>query len=69
MRLESHINLLNEELSKEGPVGRRLDFICQEIMRETNTIGAKNQMKEITPSVISIKACVENIREQVKNVE
>ena len=69
VRLESHINLLNEELSKEGPVGRRLDFICQEIMRETNTIGAKNQMKEITPSVISIKACVENIREQVKNVE
>lgn len=69
VRLESHINLLNEELSKEGPVGRRLDFICQEIMRETNTIGAKNQMKEITPSVISIKSCVENIREQVKNVE
>lgn len=69
VRLESHIGLLKEELSKDGPVGRRLDFICQEIMRETNTIGAKNQMKEITPSVISIKTAVENIREQVKNVE
>ena len=69
VRLESHIALLKEELSKEGAVGRRLDFICQEIMREANTIGAKNQMKEITPFVICIKTCVENIREQVKNVE
>lgn len=69
VRLESHIALLKEELAKEGAVGRRLDFICQEIMREANTIGAKNQMKEITPFVICIKTCVENIREQVKNVE
>lgn len=69
VRLESHIGLLKEELAKEGAVGRRLDFICQEIMREANTIGAKNQMKEITPFVICIKTCVENIREQVKNVE
>jgi len=69
VRLESHMGLLREELYKEGAVGRRLDFICQEIMRETNTIGAKNQMKEVTPFVISIKSCVENIREQVKNVE
>ncbi len=69
VRLESHISLLKEELAKEGAVGRRLDFICQEIMREANTIGAKNQMKEITPFVICIKTCVENIREQVKNVE
>jgi len=69
VRLESHIALLKEELSKDGAIGRRLDFICQEIMREANTIGAKNQMKEITPLVICIKTCVENIREQVKNIE
>ena len=69
VRLESHIAMLKEELSKDGAIGRRLDFICQEIMREANTIGSKNQMKEITPSVIAIKTAVEDIREQVKNVE
>ncbi len=41
VRLESHISLLEEELAKDGAVGRRLDFICQEIIREANTIGAK----------------------------
>lgn len=69
VRLESHMELLKGELYKEGAVGKRLDFICQEIMREANTIGAKNQMKEVTPFVISIKSHVENIREQIKNVE
>ena len=69
VRLKSHLVLLREELEKDGAVGKRLDFISQEIMREINTIGAKNQLNEITPSVIMIKSCVENIREQVKNVE
>lgn len=69
VRLKSHLVLLREELEKDGAVGKRLDFISQEIMREVNTIGAKNQLNEITPSVIMIKSCVENIREQVKNVE
>lgn len=69
VRLKSHLTLLRKELEKDGAVGKRLDFISQEIMREINTIGAKNQLNEITPSVIMIKSCVENIREQVKNVE
>lgn len=69
VRLKSHLVLLRHELEKEGAIGKRLDFISQEIMREINTIGAKNQLKEITPSVIMIKSCIENIREQVKNVE
>lgn len=69
VRLKSHLVLLRNELEKDGAVGKRLDFIAQEIMREINTIGAKNQLNEITPSVIMIKSCIENIREQVKNVE
>ncbi len=69
VRLKSHISLLRAELEKDGAIGKRLDFISQEIMREINTIGAKNQLNEITPSVIVIKSCVENIREQAKNVE
>ena len=69
VRLKSHLILLRDELKKDGAVGKRLDFISQEIMREINTIGAKNQLNEITPSVIIIKSCVENIREQAKNVE
>ncbi len=69
VRLKSHLILLRDELKKDGAVGKRLDFISQEIMREINTIGAKNQLNEITPSVIMIKSCVENIREQAKNVE
>ena len=69
VRLKSHIVLLKTELEKQGAIGKRLDFISQEIMREINTIGAKNQLNEITPSVIMIKSCVENIREQAKNVE
>ena len=69
VRLKSHLVLLRNELEKDGAVGKRLDFISQEIMREINTIGAKNQLNEITPSVIMIKSCIENIREQVKNVE
>ena len=69
VRLKSHLVLLRNELEKDGSVGKRLDFISQEIMREINTIGAKNQLNEITPSVIMIKSCIENIREQVKNVE
>ena len=69
VRIKSHIVLLKTELEKQGAIGKRLDFISQEIMREINTIGAKNQLNEITPSVIMIKSCVENIREQAKNVE
>lgn len=69
VRIKSHLILLRNELEKDGAVGKRLDFISQEIMREINTIGAKNQLNEITPSVIVIKSCVENIREQAKNVE
>ncbi|MBR7064760.1 MAG: YicC family protein [Treponema sp.] len=68
VRLESHLLSLREELQKEQN-GKRLDFLCQEINREINTIGSKNQMVEIGKRVILAKDALENIREQARNVE
>lgn len=69
-RLKSHImqckNLLN---STTEPVGKKLDFIIQEMNRETNTIGSKSYSLEITNGVIEIKTELENIREQIQNIE
>ena len=49
--------------------GKKLDFLCQEINREINTIGSKNQFSEVSEVVITAKDSIENIREQAKNVE
>ena len=69
-RLRSHIsqflNLLNET---DTPVGKKLDFLIQEMNRETNTIGSKANSLEITNLVVDIKTEIENIREQVQNIE
>lgn len=68
-RISSHIAQL-EHLSKlDEPVGRRLDFLLQEIVREINTVGAKSQNAAISHHVVEIKAQVERMREQVQNVE
>lgn len=69
VRLRSHIAQLNEFLDSEEPVGRKMDFLIQEINREANTIGSKANDVEIARRVVSIKAEVEKIREQVQNVE
>lgn len=70
-RLKSHIQQLNELLNKKEyvVVGKRLDFIIQEMNRETNTIGSKSASLEITNSVIDMKTEIENIREQIQNIE
>ncbi|HZK19089.1 MAG TPA: YicC/YloC family endoribonuclease [Treponemataceae bacterium] len=68
VRLKSHIDAMKEELQKEAP-GRRIDFICQEMNREINTIGSKNQFVEVGTYVIEAKDALENIREQAKNIE
>jgi len=52
-----------------GPHGRRLDFLTQEMNRETNTLGAKSANAEISQRVVDLKVIVEQIREQVQNVE
>ena len=69
VRLRSHIAQLREALEQDAPVGRRLDFIVQELNREFNTIGSKSGDVEITNLVIRGKAEIEKIREQIQNIE
>ena len=68
-RCRGHLEHLQEALGAGGPQGKRLDFICQEIGREINTIGSKSMMMEIDQAVISVKDSLEKIREQIRNVE
>lgn len=68
-RLKSHISQLEKLLNSDEAVGKKLDFIIQEMNRETNTIGSKANNLEITNGVIDIKTELENIREQVQNIE
>ena len=67
-RLNSHIYQF-KELIKENVVGKKLDFIIQEMNRETNTIGSKSSSIEITNLVVEIKTQIEDIREQIQNIE
>lgn len=69
VRLRSHISQLREFMESEEAVGRKTDFLVQEINREANTIGSKAQDVDIAKKVIAIKAEVEKIREQVQNIE
>ena len=69
VRLNSHIAAMQDELAKNPAPGKKLDFICQEMNREINTIGSKNQFAEVGAMVITAKDSLENIREQSKNVE
>ncbi len=69
IRLRSHINQVRETLNLNEPVGRKLDFIVQEMNRETNTIGSKSSDIQMTNIVIDIKNILEKIREQVQNIE
>lgn len=69
VRLRSHIDQLHTMLDAKEAVGRKLDFLVQEINREANTIGSKAQDVDIARRVIDIKAEVEKIREQIQNIE
>ncbi|MBI4509363.1 MAG: YicC family protein [Deltaproteobacteria bacterium] len=69
VRLRSHVSQARSLLPSDAPVGRRLDFLVQELGREINTIGSKAQSAEITRRVVDAKAELEKIREQVQNVE
>ncbi|MBQ6066925.1 MAG: YicC family protein [Clostridia bacterium] len=69
VRLRSHIDQLRAMFEAEEPIGRKLDFLIQEINREANTIGSKGSDIEIARKVIDIKAEVEKIREQIQNIE
>ena len=69
VRLKSHIKQFCSLLEGDEPIGRRLDFIVQEMNREANTIGSKAQDIEIAHTVVDIKSEIEKIREQIQNIE
>lgn len=68
-RLDSHIEQFRNLIESKGAIGKKLDFIIQEMNRETNTIGSKANNLEITNRVIDIKTELEDIREQIQNIE
>ena len=69
MRWSSHCQQLRKLVDADGPVGRKIDFLVQEMNREANTIGSKSVNSKIAYLVVDIKALIEKIREQVQNVE
>lgn len=68
-RLASHLEQFRQLMDSDEPAGRRMDFLVQEMFREVNTTGSKSQHAEISARVVSMKAELERIREQVQNVE
>ncbi len=68
-RLKSHLDQFVKLCDSDDNTGRRLDFLTQEMLRESNTIGSKANDAEISRSVVEIKSCVDRLREQVQNVE
>jgi len=69
VRLVSHVDQFESSLAESGPVGKRLNFILQELNRESNTIGDKSAFYEISRLVILVKEEIERLREQVQNIE
>lgn len=69
VRLSTHIAEFRKLLASDDAVGKRMDFLSQEMNREINTIGSKSQMVEVNMQVVNMKDCLENIREQVRNIE
>ncbi|WP_025733346.1 YicC/YloC family endoribonuclease [Carnimonas nigrificans] len=68
-RLTSHVSEIRHQLGSQQPVGRRLDFLVQELNREANTLASKSVVKETTHRAVELKVLIEQIREQVQNVE
>ncbi|MBQ2347369.1 MAG: DUF1732 domain-containing protein, partial [Clostridia bacterium] len=69
VRLRSHFEQMKEIFAKGGAIGRKLDFIVQEMNREANTIGSKVTDAQLAHKVVDIKAEIEKIREQIQNIE
>ncbi len=69
VRLRSHLDQLEALVNADEPVGRKLDFLVQEINRETNTIGSKSQDLSLTRRIVDMKSEIEKIREQIQNIE
>ncbi|MBB6449354.1 uncharacterized protein (TIGR00255 family) [Geomicrobium halophilum] len=69
VRLRSHLQQFNETLHDTGIIGRKLDFLTQEMNREVNTIGSKGNDQEVSKCVVEIKSMLEKVKEQVQNIE
>ena len=69
VRLGSHTQQLKELLHSTQPVGRKLDFLIQEMNREVNTIGSKSSSAQVAGLVVELKSELEKVREQVQNIE
>ncbi|MGI6349824.1 MAG: YicC family protein [Eubacteriaceae bacterium] len=69
IRLKGHIEALEQALEAKGDIGRKLDFILQEMNREANTIASKSNITQISMTMVDIKSDIEKIREQVQNIE
>jgi uncharacterized protein (TIGR00255 family) len=69
VRVRAHLASFRSAIGESGAVGKKLDFLCQELGREINTIGAKNALPEVDAAVVALKDALEKIREQVRNVE
>ncbi|MBQ6846870.1 MAG: DUF1732 domain-containing protein, partial [Oscillospiraceae bacterium] len=69
VRLKSHVDQFTTMLDEGGSVGRKIDFLIQEMNREINTIGSKSNDLDIARIVIDVKAEIEKLREQIQNVE
>ena len=67
--LSAHLNETRHILKKGGQVGKRLDFMMQELNREANTLGAKASVKELADASMELKLLIEQMREQVQNLE
>jgi uncharacterized protein (TIGR00255 family) len=68
-RLESHISEIRDVIKSDEPVGRRLDFLMQELNREANTLGSKSADAETTRAAVDLKVLIEQMREQIQNIE
>jgi uncharacterized protein (TIGR00255 family) len=68
-RLTTHVSELRRILKKGGTVGKRLDFLMQELNREANTLGSKSADVAVTQSAMSLKVLIEQMREQIQNIE
>ena len=68
-RLATHVSEIRRILKKGGAVGKRLDFLMQELNREANTLGSKSADVEVTQSAMSLKVLIEQMREQIQNIE
>ena len=69
VRLKSHIEMTKATIRSEGSVGRKLDFIAQEMNREANTILSKSTDMEVADQAIALKTEIEKVREQIQNIE